>query len=34
MSQAYASNAESVKDFLKDYTDEQINTMADMVSNE
>ena len=34
MSQAYASNAESVKDYLKNYTDEQINTMGDMVSNE
>lgn len=34
MSQAYASNAESVKDYLKDYTDEQINTMGEMVSSE
>ena len=34
MSQAYASNAEAVSDYLKNYTDEQINTVGEMVSNE
>ena len=34
MSQAYASNAEAVNDYLKNYTDEQINTIGEMVSNE
>jgi len=34
MSQAYASNAEAVSDYLKNYTDEQINTMGEMTSNE
>ena len=34
MSLAYASNAEAVSDYLKNYTDEQINTVGEMVSNE
>lgn len=34
MSQAYASNAEAVNDYLKNYTDEQINTIGEMTSNE
>ena len=34
MAQAYASNAEGVSDYLKNYTDEQINTVGEMVSNE
>ena len=34
MSEAYASNAEGVKDYLKNYTDEQINSVGEMVSNE
>lgn len=34
MSQAYSSNAEAVNDYLKNYTDEQINTIGEMTSNE
>ena len=30
----YATNAEAVTDYLKNYTDEQINTIGEMTSNE
>ena len=33
MSQNYASNADSVKDFVNNYTDEQIQGMEDMTSS-